>query len=95
MGFALTLCGDEATDCERQARARALEEFEEEIRDRTAAYADTHPGVTNARDIVIQAKYKELGLDKVEEARERMLKDFDTVKWRPPVLYNGPQMHAG
>ncbi|HEY6330969.1 MAG TPA: hypothetical protein VI756_16675, partial [Blastocatellia bacterium] len=77
LGFAVSLCGDQGGACEAQAKAKMMQDFNEEINTRAADYLMTHPDASMpfVREKMLDAKYKELGLDKAAAAQEQFLKE--------------------
>ncbi|MGI8960801.1 MAG: SpvB/TcaC N-terminal domain-containing protein [Bryobacteraceae bacterium] len=92
VAFVIGMCGDQAGACEAQARAEARQDLIDEINGRawniyliesTKGYV---PDLNFVYEMAIHEKYVALGLDKVEEARRRMVGPQD-----PNVCTSAPQ----
>jgi hypothetical protein len=106
LGIVIGMCSDNASQCERQERAKARAEAEEalenEILQRTEILYFQELGKGNTPDwnivqnMVLQEKYVELGLDKIDEARRprdpsKCYKDdryYEAGSLTAPRIYN-------
>jgi RHS repeat-associated protein len=107
VGFALTLCGDSARSCEDQARAKALEELEDEFNRRVDKRFDEEGGaeLSFVKEQVLRQMMHERGLDKPSPRRPSSLSPIgecrkDELMISPSVVpppvsnFQAPQMSA-
>jgi RHS repeat-associated protein len=101
IALVIGMCSDQGSACEDQARAKAHQELLDKINGRAWAiyYSElgTYPGPewNFAYDKAVHEKYVELGLDKADEARQKLLRAQPLLNNTAPIVNDtAPRMNA-